>query len=145
MLWEGSPDRSALSGKKVLLVDDNDINREIATLVLLDAGLSVETAENGREAFDRIAASEPGEFDAVLMDIQMPVMNGYEASKAIRKLEDPGLSKIPIVAMTANAFAEDIQNAKDAGMDGHIAKPFDSDRMFELLSDILKKREESGA
>ncbi len=124
-------------GMKLLLVDDNEINRDIAATVLLDEGFVIETAENGKQAYDIIAGSTPGEFRGVLMDVQMPEMNGYDATRAIRKLSDPVLSKIPIVAMTANAFAEDIQNAKEAGMNGHIAKPFDTKKLLETLAEVL--------
>lgn len=124
---------------RLLLVEDNEINREIASLVLEEAGFSLECAVNGREAVEKVAASEPGWYDAVLMDVQMPVMNGYEATRAIRSLDDGRLSRLPIIAMTANAFSEDIQNAKDAGMDAHIAKPLDVSVMLQTLSEVLGK------
>lgn len=127
------------TGVKLLLVDDNEINREIATLLLEEAGFTIETAENGKEAYERIAASKPGDFRAVLMDVQMPVMNGYEASRAIRALEDGVLAGIPIVAMTANAFSEDVAMAKDAGMDGHIAKPIDMGKLLPELKRLIKR------
>lgn len=122
---------------KVLLVEDNEINQEIASLVLEEEGISVEIASNGEEGVEKLKDSKPGYFDVVLMDVQMPVMNGYEATKAIRGLENEALAKIPIIAMTANAYAEDIQNAEEAGMDGHIAKPFDPDKLLEVLAKIL--------
>ena len=125
------------SKKHLLLVDDNKVNREIASLILTGVGFTLETAEDGKEAVERVAASQPGDFDAVLMDIQMPVMNGYEATRSIRGLEDPALAGIPIIAMTANAFAEDIQAAKDAGMNAHIAKPLDVQKMMETLDKVL--------
>ena len=134
------------SKMKLLLAEDNAINREIATLILEETGFSLDTAENGQEAVEKVASSAPGEFDAVLMDVQMPVMNGYEATKAIRELPDPVLAAIPIIAMTANSFAEDVQAAKDAGMDGHIAKPLDVEKMMETLTEILhEKSAASGA
>ena len=126
------------TGTKLLLVEDNAINREIAVLLLEESGFEVSTAEDGREAVDMVKASEPGDFDAVLMDIQMPVMNGYEATRAIRALDNPALASVPIIAMTANAFAEDVKAAEDAGMDGHIAKPIDVPKMLETLSGILQ-------
>ena len=126
------------SNKRLLLVEDNAINREIAQMILMELGFKVETAEDGKIALDKVASSDPGYYDGVLMDIQMPVMNGYEATKAIRKLADPKLSKIPIVAMTANAFAEDIQQVLDAGMDGHIAKPINIPDMVATLRKCLK-------
>ena len=125
------------STKRLLLVEDIAINREIATMQLTGFGFTVETAENGKEGLDKVAASEPGYYDAVLMDIQMPVMDGYEAARAIRALEDERLSRIPVIAMTANAFTEDIQRAKDAGMNGHIAKPIDVNNMLNVLKEVL--------
>ena len=122
---------------RLLLVEDNEINREIASLMLEDAGFMLEVAENGKIAVEKVASSEPGYYQLVLMDVQMPVMNGYEATKAIRGLSDRKLASIPIIAMTANAFAEDVQAAKDAGMDGHIAKPVSMDKMMETLGDVL--------
>ena len=123
---------------RILLVEDNAINREIAMMILNELGFRVETAENGKIAVEKVEASEPGYFDGVLMDIQMPVMNGYDATKAIRSLADKKLAAIPIVAMTANAFAEDVQAAKDAGMNGHIAKPINIPQMVETLKKVLK-------
>ncbi|MBQ6206712.1 MAG: amino acid permease [Oscillospiraceae bacterium] len=123
---------------KLLLVEDNEINREIATLLLEEAGFQLDAAENGKIAVEKIAASRPGDYQLILMDIQMPVMNGYDAAKAIRALQNPDLAKIPIVAMTANAFSEDIQAAKDAGMDSHIAKPIDVAKMMETLEEVLR-------
>ena len=123
---------------KLLLVEDNEVNREIATLILEEFGFQLETAENGKDAVEKISNSAPGEFNAVLMDIQMPVMNGYEATAAIRKLKNPALANIPIIAMTANAFSEDIQRAKAAGMNSHIAKPLDVPKMIETLTEVLK-------
>ena len=123
---------------KLLLVEDNEVNREIASLILTEFGFGLDTAENGKIAVEKIAASKPGDFDAVLMDIQMPVMNGYEATKKIRELPDKKLARIPIIAMTANAFTEDIQAAKDAGMNSHIAKPLDVQKMIETLTEVLR-------
>ena len=94
---------------------------------------------NGREAVEKVSASAPGYYNAVLMDIQMPVMNGYEAARAIRALDDAALASIPIVAMTANAFSEDIENAKEAGMNAHVAKPIDVDKLMKTLAQILRK------
>ena len=122
---------------KLLLVEDNEVNREIASLILTEFGFGLDTAENGKIAVDKIAASKPGEFDAILMDVQMPVMNGYEATKKIRALPNKKLAQIPIIAMTANAFTEDIQTAKEAGMNSHIAKPLDIEKMIETLTEVL--------
>ncbi len=123
------------SGRRVLLVEDNELNREIAKEVLEMAGLTVEEAENGQIAVDLFAESEEGYYSLVLMDIQMPVMNGYDATVAIRSLERPDARRVPILAMTANAFVEDVQAAKAAGMNEHLAKPMN----FEALSEMLKK------
>ena len=123
---------------KLLLVEDNEVNREIASLILTEFGFGLDTAENGKIAVDKVAASKPGEYDAILMDVQMPIMNGYEATKKIRELPNPKLAQIPIIAMTANAFTEDIQTAKDAGMNSHIAKPLDIEKMIETLTEVLK-------
>jgi CheY-like chemotaxis protein len=126
------------SQKRLLLVEDNAINREIAQMILTQQGFTVETAENGREAVDLVAASKPGYFDAVLMDIQMPVMDGYAATRAIRALENRELAQIPILAMTANAFKEDVRAAEEAGMQGHIAKPIDMNVLTEALTRVLR-------
>ena len=125
------------SKMRLLLVDDVDINREIAVMILSDMGFSIDTAVNGKEAVDKIKDSGDGTYDAVLMDIQMPVMDGYTASREIRALADEKKSSIPIIAMTANVFAEDIQKAKEAGMNAHIAKPLDIAKMTETLKEIL--------
>lgn len=125
------------TGKRILLVEDNEMNREIATEILKAAGFLIETASNGREAVDAVMHAEPGYFDIVLMDIQMPVMDGYEAARQIRTLEDPEASHIPILAMTANTFDEDRKMALESGMDGHLAKPIEVDKLMETLSDIL--------
>ena len=122
------------TGKRLLLVEDNDLNREIATEILGMTGVTVETAENGKIAVEKVAAAPEHWYNLVLMDIQMPVMNGYEATAAIRSL--PGSrGKVPIIAMTANAFAEDVQLAKNTGMNEHIAKPLDLNK----LNDVLKQ------
>ena len=126
------------TGKRLLLVEDNAINLEIAKMILTQSGFTVETAVNGKIALDMVSASEAGYYDIILMDIQMPVMDGYEATKAIRALENKALSEIPIVAMTANAFAEDVKAAHNAGMQAHIAKPVDVKLMKKVLSEILK-------
>ena len=124
--------------KKLLLVDDIEVNREIAKMLLEGSGFIVDTAADGAEAVEKISASKVGDYDAVLMDIQMPIMDGYAATKKIRALANAELAKIPILAMTANAFSEDVQAAKDAGMDGHIAKPIDIPQMMKTLAEVLK-------
>jgi len=125
------------TGKRLLLVDDMDINREIAKAMLEANGFIIDEATNGQEALDMVADSEPDYYYAVLMDIQMPVMDGYEATKAIRKLENSKLANIPIIAMTANAFDEDRQNAIAYGMNAHVAKPIDVDQLLGTLSGLL--------
>ena len=127
------------SDKKLLLVEDIEVNREIAIMILEEVGFQVDYAVNGKDAVEKVAKSKVGDFDAVLMDIQMPVMNGYEAAKAIRKLENPALAKIPIIAMTANAFSEDVERAKAAGMNDHVAKPLDVPKMMETLQKVLSQ------
>ena len=129
--------KELFSGKKLLLVDDNEINREIANAILEDVGFVVVEAENGKEAVDKIKHARPGEFTAVLMDVQMPVMNGYEAARAIRLLPDSELADIPILAMTANAFEEDKKLTFENGMNGHIAKPVDVDALFAILKQYV--------
>ena len=125
------------SGKRLLLVEDNIINMEIANMILSQLGFVIETAENGQIAVDMVSSSEPGYYDLILMDIQMPVMDGYTATKTIRALENRYLAQIPIVAMTANAFAEDIRASEEAGMQGHIAKPIDVNVMIQTLTNVL--------
>lgn len=124
---------SDYSGKRILLVEDNDLNREIAEEILSMTGAEVETAENGKDAVGMIASAEEDYYDLVFMDIQMPVMNGYEATAAIRSLDNSTGKNVPIVAMTANAFAEDIMLAKNAGMNEHIAKPLDMTRLRDVM------------
>ncbi len=123
--------------KRVLLTEDIDVNREIAARLLKRQGFMVETAADGQEAVDMVTEAEPGYYDLILMDIQMPVMNGYDATRAIRQLDAERGLKTPIIAMTANAFSEDVQNAHDAGMDGHIAKPIDPKTMMETITEVL--------
>ena len=122
---------------RILLAEDNELNQEIATAILGDAGFTTEVAENGQIAVEMLEKSEPGYYQMILMDVQMPVMNGYEATREIRALENGGLASIPILAMTANAFEEDKQRAIQCGMNGHIAKPIDVEKLFETLEEIL--------
>ena len=129
------------TGRRVLLVEDNMINMEISRMILEEKGFLVETAENGQEALDKVSSSAPGYYDIVLMDIQMPVMDGYAATRAIRSLENRELAEIPIVAMTANAFSEDVRAAEEAGMNGHVAKPVDVELLTKTLAEVLGKKE----
>lgn len=122
-----------LSGKRVLLVEDNDINREILMELLQMQNMVVDSVENGQKALDTFKASSPGEYDAILMDIQMPVLNGYQATEAIRSLNRSDAQTIPIFALTADAFAADVAKARSAGMNGHIAKPIEINHLLEVL------------
>ncbi len=122
---------------RILLAEDVELNQEIAATILGDAGFSVDIAENGQVAVEMLKKSDPGYYQLVLMDVQMPIMNGYEATKEIRNLENKELASIPILAMTANAFEEDKQEALNSGMDGHIAKPIDVRVLFDVLEKIL--------
>ena len=123
--------------KKILLVEDNELNQEIAVEILKEAGLTADVADDGAVAVEKMKAAEPGQYDLILMDIQMPILNGYEATRQIRGLGREGISQIPIIAMTANAFEEDKKAALDAGMNGHIAKPIDVARLMEMLEEVL--------
>ena len=129
---------SAFTGKKLLVVEDNELNLEIASTLLKEAGFEVDTAENGKIAVEKVEAASAGRYDLILMDIQMPEMDGYEATRRIRALPDAKKAALPIVAMTANAFEDDRKNALHAGMNGHIAKPLDIQKLFQVLSELLK-------
>ena len=132
------PAAAELRGKNLLLVEDNALNRELALEILKEAGFAVDTAEDGEIAVQKMKQAAPGQYDLILMDIQMPKMDGYEATRQIRALPDAAKADIPIFAMTANAFEEDRQNALKAGMDGHIAKPLDIPHLLQVLADVLK-------
>jgi CheY-like chemotaxis protein len=110
-------------------------------MILNQYGISLEYAENGKEAVEKVVLQGPGYFQVIFMDIQMPVMNGYDAAKAIRSLSDKELATIPIIAMTANAFSVDVKEAIEAGMDGHIAKPIEVDKMLKTLNEVLNNKE----
>ena len=126
------------SGKSLLLTEDHPINQKVAELILEKTGAAVTIVENGLQCTELFTGSAKGSFDAILMDIQMPVMNGYEAAQAIRSSTHPQSATIPIIAMTANAFAEDIKNALSAGMNAHIAKPIDPQKLYETLAAYIK-------
>ena len=128
---------SRFEGKHLLLAEDNELNREIALEILGDYGFRIDTAENGTIAVDIIASSAPGTYDLVLMDIQMPVMDGYEATRRIRALENPLLANVPIIAMTANAFDEDRKAAADCGMNGFVSKPIDILDAIRVMEEVL--------
>ena len=128
----------SFEGSRVLLVDDVEVNREIAVMLLQSMGFKTDTAVDGKDAYDKVASSEAGYYNVILMDIQMPVMDGYEATEKIRSIDDPYISNIPIIALSANAFDEDKKKAREAGMSGHISKPIDPAEMLSVLSDIVK-------
>jgi len=129
---------SDFRGRCILLVEDNELNSEIAVEILNEYGFLVDTAENGTEAVEKVKNSTPGNYDLVLMDVQMPVMNGYEATKQIRALDDPALAGITILAMTANAFEEDRKKALECGMDGFLSKPIVIEELISILHDSLQ-------
>ncbi len=137
------PDLSRVdySGRRLLLVEDNDFNREIARYVFENMGFAVEEAVDGADCIDRLLKGGPGRFDLVMMDIQMPVMDGYAATREIRRMQDPLLAGIPIIAMTANAFEEDRQQCLAAGMNGHVGKPLEGDHMLRTLAGVLGTEE----
>jgi CheY-like chemotaxis protein len=130
-------DTAHLAGKRVLLCEDHPLNREIAEKLLQAVGVTAEAAENGKIGLERFRASAPGFYDAVLMDIRMPVMDGLEASRAIRALNRPDAKSVPIIAMTANALDEDLQRSVDAGMNAHLAKPVNPDTLYRTLSALI--------
>lgn len=139
-----TPEKTAaveLKGHRVLLAEDNDLNWEIAEELLSGLGLELERAENGKVCLDKFGESPEGYYDAILMDIRMPIMNGYEATRAIRALERPDAAAIPIIAMSADAFSDDVQRCLDSGMNGHLAKPIDIDEVAATLGSRFAERE----
>ena len=130
-----------LEGRNILLAEDNDLNAEIAEAILERAGLKIERVEDGIQCVNRITKMPAGTYDIILMDIQMPKMDGYKATQAIRNLPDKDKARIPIIAMTANAFEEDKREAIAAGMDGHIAKPIQVDKLLSMLAEMIRKQE----
>lgn len=126
-------------GKRLLLVEDIELNREIAEVILTEAGFVVETAPDGTDAVSMVEKSAEGYYDAVLMDIQMPIMNGYEATRTIRNLSRKDVKDLPIIAMTANAMEEDKEAALTNGMNAHLAKPIDIEALIDVLRQFLKE------
>jgi signal transduction histidine kinase/ActR/RegA family two-component response regulator len=133
-------DTKAFKGKRILLAEDNDLNAEIAIEILGDGGFEVERAEDGQICVDKLVAADDFYYDLILMDIQMPNLNGYEATRAIRALDNPAKAEIAIIAMTANAFEEDKRDAMKAGMNGHLAKPVDVHELYKTLAKLFYKR-----
>ena len=131
----------SLGGKHILLAEDNDLNAEIAVTILEEIGIVIERVEDGIQCVNKVEQMSPGTYDLILMDIQMPNMDGYKAAQCIRHLDDKTKAEIPIIAMTANAFAEDRKRAFDAGMNGHIAKPIDVEKLGAVILSVLKKQE----
>jgi signal transduction histidine kinase/CheY-like chemotaxis protein len=131
----------SLKGLRVLLVEDNELNMEIAVEILEDEEVVVTTAEDGQYAVEEFEKSPPGSFDMILMDIMMPRMNGYEATRAIRASEHPDAKKVPIIAMSANAYAEDVAEALNSGMNAHVPKPIDVHRLFEVMYQYCSETE----
>ena len=128
-----------LHGTRALLAEDNDLNREIADFILENEGIEVTNAIDGKQAVDLFADSAPGYFDVVLMDVMMPVMDGLEAAKRIRAMERPDAGTVPIFAMTANAFSDDVRLSREAGMNEHLSKPLDSKLLIEKLQQYLRR------
>ena len=125
------------AGRRLLLVEDNEINTEVAAILLEDKGFSVDKAENGMQALELFKTSNPGTYDAILMDIRMPVMDGLAAAKEIRRLDYGNAKTVPIIAMTANAFDEDLEKSSAAGMNAHLAKPVDAEKLYQTLYDLI--------
>ena len=125
------------TGKRVLLAEDNQMNQILAENILTSVGFTVDIASDGTEAVEKVKSAEAGCYDIILMDIQMPQMDGYEATRQIRALDDATKSNIPIVAVTANAFEEDRQNSMDVGMNGHLVKPYDVPEIMRTLNELL--------
>jgi CheY-like chemotaxis protein len=123
---------------KVLLVEDNELNMEIAEELLKEEGVDITQAVNGKEALDKFTSMPEGWVDAIIMDVMMPVMNGYDATRAIRSSEHPEAKTIPIIAMTANAYREDVEKAIDAGMNAHVAKPINVETLVQTLGRYKK-------
>ena len=131
---ETESERNSIQGIKILLAEDNEINREVAQVLLEEEGAVVTAVSNGREAVKLFSSHPEGTFDVILMDIMMPLMDGYEATRQIRKLDRTDASSIPIIALTANAFAEDVRHALDCGMNAHLAKPLDVKKMIHTIA-----------
>ena len=126
-----------LAGRRALLAEDMPVNAEIMLMVLEMRGMKAEVAENGRIAVEKFSANEPGYFDAILMDMRMPEMDGLEATRVIRAMDRPDAKKIPIIALTANAFDEDVQRSLQAGLNAHLSKPVQPEALFKTLEGLI--------
>lgn len=131
---------SVVKDKRVLVVDDIDVNRMILVKILGTLGAECDAAVDGQEAVTKFEQSQPGEYDLILMDVQMPIMNGHEATRAIRAGKHPSAQSVPIVAMTANAFVDDVRDALNAGMDAHIPKPIVLDQLERTIREVLERK-----
>ena len=138
--YYGDYQKISLAGKRILSVDDNELNRDVAKFLMEDNGIKVEEAENGEEAVDKFGASKPGYYDAILMDIMMPGLNGWEATEKIRAMKRWDAERVPIIALSANSFADDIVSSKLAGMDMHLSKPLNEEKLLETIQQCLSKR-----
>ena len=138
-------EHGVLQGLHILVAEDNEINAEILSELLDMAGCTCQVCENGQMAVEAFAQSAPGEYQLILMDVQMPVMNGYDATRAIRKLDHSMARTVPIVAMTANAFAEDIRDALESGMNAHVAKPIDMEVLERTVREVLPSPQGDGS
>ncbi|MBQ9458472.1 MAG: response regulator [Oscillospiraceae bacterium] len=138
LVSRGAPRRAEHAGKRILLAEDMEINAEITTEVLGMRDILVDHAENGQAALELFRKSEPGQYAAILMDVRMPVMTGLEATEAIRAPDRPDAKTIPIIAMTANAFDEDVQRSLQSGMNPHLNKPVEPDHLFKTLETVIK-------
>ena len=139
------PEDYDFTGRRVLLVEDHPLNAEIAAALLSAKGVDVLVAENGLRALELFSKSSKGYFDAILMDIRMPVMDGLTACANIRRLSNADATAIPIIAMTANAFDDDVEKSRRAGMNAHLAKPIDAQRLYATLADLISRRPEQAA
>ena len=127
-----------LEGRRILIAEDNDLNAEIAVYLIEELGMEAERAENGRECIDMLMKADTGYYDAVLMDIQMTVLDGISAVREIRRMDNPVLRRIPVVAMTANAFDDDRRKSIEVGMDGHLSKPIEPEKLAGMMRNVLK-------
>ncbi len=132
----------SFEGYRILVVEDNELNAEIALTLLEERGFAVDCVYDGSEAVERIRTTDPGTYDVILMDIMMPVMDGLEATRTIRGMEREDCRSIPIVAMSANAFDDDLRKSVECGMNGHLSKPVEVDKLYRTLADVLQGRKE---